>query len=156
MIRIESVNWANQQRVLSQIRYQVFVEEQQVPVSEEIDQFDPSAHHYLVWLNHQPVGCARMVEVDSTTLKIGRFAILRHYRRKGIGHQLLNYLIETAIHLPVNTLILSSQYNAIGFYQQKGFEEFGERFMDAGIEHIGMQLVLEPGPNNDRRPKTRK
>ncbi len=40
MIRIESVNWANQQRVLSQIRYQVFVEEQQVPVSEEIDQFD--------------------------------------------------------------------------------------------------------------------
>lgn len=128
------------------IRERVFVDEQHVPLELERDEYDALAHHWLAWLDGEPVGTARLVELPGNIGKIGRVAVLPQARGAGLGRQLMEALLHHASGLE---LILDAQLEVIPFYEKLGFVAEGEIFQDAGILHRRMRRsggAVEPLP----------
>ena len=71
-IHVVKVDWAERQNALKEIRFEVFVEEQHVPLEEELDGQDEGSSHFLA-LNEagQALGCARLLPSG----QIGRMAV---------------------------------------------------------------------------------
>lgn len=124
------------------IRQMVFVLEQGVPEAMELDEFDPSAAHALAYINTQCVGTARLVILNPTRCQIGRMAVLTNYRKQGIGGQLLGALIEHGREQGMTEYLLHAQLVAIPFYEQWGFVAQGEVYLEAGIPHRNMMLLI--------------
>ena len=124
------------------VRKKVFIDEQNVPEELEIDGLDDKAEHILVYDNLKPIATGRMFSDGH----IGRVAVLKEYRGSGIGMLVMQSFIKKAEKLNIHRVWLSSQCHAVMFYEKLGFEEYGNIYMDAGIEHIDMEkLVLTTG-----------
>lgn len=123
------------------IRKIVFIDEQNVPIELEIDEYDKCATHFIVINDDEIVGTARLVISDKNG-KIGRMCILKEYRNKGIGSKLLSVIIEDSKRNNIDYLYLNAQINAMQFYEKNGFIVDGQEFMDAGIPHKQMVRVL--------------
>lgn len=137
-MRIIKTDWQQHQRELSQLRHQVFVTEQHVPVELELDEYDPHIWHWLVFDEDRPIATARM----RLNGHIGRMAVLQTYRGRGIGRQLLDACIAFAREQDLRQVSLSAQSHALDFYRKAGFSPKGPVFLDAGIEHQDMFLLL--------------
>ena len=137
--RIEAVDWQDRRDDLRAIRKSVFIEEQHVPKELEWDGLDPSCTHVLATVGATPVATARLTPQG----QIGRMAVLREFRGRGIGSELLTAMIEQARRAGHTEVLLHAQTSVIGFYNRHGFVAEGETFMDAGIEHRTMRLSLE-------------
>lgn len=126
------------------VRRAVFIEEQQVPEELEWDGLDEEAFHLLARdAAGHPVGSARMLADGH----IGRMAVLRNHRGRGIGTALLRRMIDEGAHRGLQQVWLDAQLHAIPFYERLGFAAEGEPFMDAGIAHRRMvRPVDETGP----------
>ena len=122
------------------IRSIVFVEEQFVDPELEYDEFDDSANHYLLYYNDIPIATARWRQTKNG-IKLERFATLKEYRNKGIGGNLVNYILKEVIPLK-KTIYLNSQLKAVSLYERFGFVKEGEIFKEAEIEHFAMRLTI--------------
>ncbi|KMK76014.1 GNAT family N-acetyltransferase [Alkalihalobacillus pseudalcaliphilus] len=121
-----------------EVRTKVFVEEQKVAVEEEIDQFESSATHFVIYNeSDKPVGAARLREVDGYG-KIERVCLLQEVRGTGLGHQLMNQLLAHIQTTGLTKAKLNAQVQAIIFYEKLGFSIVSEQFLDAGIPHVTM------------------
>ncbi len=124
------------------IRRLVFIEEQRVPEEIEMDADDAHAFHALALLDGEAVGCGRMVAHGEKEVKIGRMAVLRNLRERGIGREILRFLMERARNRGELTAILHAQLSAEGFYLKEGFKPVGGVFDEAGIPHRQMERAL--------------
>lgn len=125
------------------IRKRVFIEEQGVPTTIEIDNLDHQTNHYVGFLSHTPVTTARVAINEATkNWHIQRVATLRDARGKGYAATLLKQIIADAQQAQVQTLDLGAQVSAIGFYEKLGFIAEGPVFKDANIDHRHMILTL--------------
>ena len=122
------------------IRLRVFVSEQGVPRDVELDDDDERAIHFLATISARPVGTARLV-MHGKKAKIGRMAVLKKYRRKGIGAALLKRGIAAAKSRGARTIFLHAQVPVIEFYEKMGFRCVGPGFDEAGIAHRQMILM---------------
>ncbi|MCR9258246.1 MAG: GNAT family N-acetyltransferase [Pseudomonadaceae bacterium] len=131
--------WDQHKQVLRSIREAVFIVEQEVPRELEWDDEDETATHFLaVNTLGQFIGCARLLE----TGQIGRMAVLESYRGKGIGKVLLEAAVAAGKEAGFERLFLHAQTYAEAFYRQGGFLPYGEKFTEADIEHIAMEMKL--------------
>ncbi|RCS59636.1 GNAT family N-acetyltransferase [Parvibium lacunae] len=152
-ITINVDSWAIIGPQAAAIRQQVFVIEQGIDATEEWDEQDALSRHAiaLIQLPSQAwaaVGTARLLPSEKTahgtTLsKIGRMAVLPAYRKQGIGAQLLQTLIAEARARQDDEIWLHAQRHACHFYAAQGFTEIGPPFIEAGIPHVNMQLLLK-------------
>ena len=122
------------------IRMRVFVSEQGVPRDIELDDDDQHAIHFLATSSGRAVGTARLV-MRGKKAKVGRMAVLKKYRRKGIGAALLKRVIAAAKHRGARIIFLHAQMTVIEFYEKMGFRCVGPVFDEAGIAH--RQMVLK-------------
>jgi len=121
---------------IKDIRTKVFIEEQNVPTELEWDEFDRDAVHILTYFDNKAVGTARLLRDGH----IGRMAVLIDFRNRGIGKNMLNFMIELAHKKLMTNIQLSAQEHAIGFYEKQGFFISSDVYMDAGIPHYDMKL----------------
>jgi predicted GNAT family N-acyltransferase len=136
-IDISIVSWSEKQAAIASVRRAVFVEEQNVPESIDLDGSDTDYIHVLATdKNGRPVGTARINRKG----RIGRMAVLKNYRRQGIGKKMIQKLMDYGRKNAITDFHVSSQVTAVGFYKKTGFEPFGEEFLEAGIKHINMKL----------------
>ena len=143
-IRCETLSHSDPRfRECAGIRTEVFIVEQQVPTEEEMDQLDADAVHVLAYAEGQPVGTGRLVLLEGGAARIGRMAVLRARRRRGVGSAILHRLLEEARARSVHRVVLAGQLHAIRFYERHGFTAHGEVFLDAGIEHRMMERMLD-------------
>lgn len=77
---------------------------------------------------------------------IGRMAVLKDWRGRGVGRALLQTLLDLAVRQGLPRVTLSAQTHALGFYERAGFHVVGEPFMDAGIPHRKMVRDLRLPP----------
>ncbi len=124
------------------IRRRVFIEEQRVPEEIEMDADDSHAFHALAILDGDPVGCGRMVEQGASEVKIGRMAVIRDFRKTGVGANILRFLIDRARQRGFHRVVLHAQLSAEGFYLKEGFIAVGGVFDEAGIAHRRMERDL--------------
>src|SRR5688572_6541961 len=112
------VDWASYHRQIMLIRRTVFVREQGVPESEEVDSMDPLCRFVLaIDIDDNPVGTARLLPDG----RVGRMAVLKSYRGLGLGSLVLRELLKIAEEAGIKNLFLHAQLNAIPFYQKHGF-----------------------------------
>jgi predicted GNAT family N-acyltransferase len=136
--QIQQTTWQNDKELLSNIRYQVFVDEQKVPIELEIDDDDPLASHVLCLVDDQPVGTGRIL-LDG---HIGRLAVLKAHRKQGYGNKILDHLELIAQEHGLTQVFLNAQVSAIPFYEKRGYKIISDVFDDAGIPHQTMQKTL--------------
>ncbi len=138
-IDVEQADWQASQAVIRAIRQTVFVDEQGVPQDLAVDEQDPAALHWIAYNETgQPVGVARLVGHQ-----IGRMAVLKTYRDKGVGSALLRRILKLAADTDLDHLQLNAQLHAVPFYAGVGFEVCGAQLEEAGIAHLPMRLDLQ-------------
>ena len=130
-----------QMKAAHEIRRRVFIEEQNVPEDIELDEDDAHAFHTLAMLDGKPVGCGRFVE-HGDEVKIGRMAVIPRLRTRGIGREILEFLMREARERGYRRAVLHAQLSAEGFYLKNGYLAIGEVFEEAGIPHRKMQRML--------------
>ncbi|MEL6452666.1 MAG: GNAT family N-acetyltransferase [Pseudomonadota bacterium] len=124
------------------LRRTVFIEEQGVSASEEVDGRDAEALHVLATQGGAPVGCARILVADGVA-KIGRVCVLKEVRGTGLGAALIHACLDVARAQPgVTKAKLGAQTHALSFYEKLGFTAFGPIYDDAGIPHRDMERTL--------------
>jgi len=147
-IEIRPIETNAEREAAFEIRLKVFVEEQLVPVEEELDSYDVCATHFIVSLRHeacadrQIIGTARLADKGEGVGKIGRVAILEPYRGKGCGAALMRTIHRFALERGYKKMILEAQCIAIPFYEKLGYEAEGPVYLDANIEHRNMWMML--------------
>lgn len=124
------------------VRREVFIYEQNISEDEEYDGLDDTCRHYIAQNGNNVIGTARVRDISQDCMKIERMAVLPTYRRKGVGTGILKVIEEEFKKGPVTELILHAQMDAFLFYKACAFQEVGETFYEAGIEHIKMQKKL--------------
>lgn len=135
-VTVSIVDWPERKAELIAVRRAVFIEEQSVPESVEIDGRDPHCYHVLACDRAgRPVGTARL-DKDG---KIGRMAVLPEYRRSGVGARILRAIMDCGRAEGITDFHLSAQIDAVGFYRKMGFEPYGGEFEEAGIKHVNMR-----------------
>lgn len=137
--KLRIANWQEDRAALRAVREAVFVREQHVPSELEWDEFDAHCIHVLAAdAVASAIGTSRLLG-DGT---IGRMAVLKAWRGKGVGKALLLHLLEEAMKQHLQQVALHAQIHASGFYSKLGFEMMGEEFIEAGIPHVRMVLRL--------------
>lgn len=131
-------------QIAFQIRKEVFVEEQGVPLEDEFDEFDTldgKCEHVLVFTDGKAAGTGRIRVVDDYG-KLERICVLKEYRNSGLGKEIINALEELAKEMGVMKVKLHGQIHAEGFYHKLGYETVSEVFMEDGIPHVLMMKKL--------------
>ena len=119
------------------IRRVVFIEEQGVSVEDEVDGKDPTAIHLLASDDGQPLGTARLLLSEGVG-KIGRVAVLKEARGRGLGRELVLFAVEELRRRGARQATLGAQTHALGFYEALGFTAVGPEFLDACMPHREM------------------
>lgn len=138
---LREVQWEEARAELHAVRWKVFVEEQRVPEELEWDEEDERSRHVLaVAADGTPIGTGRLLRDGH----IGRMAVLKEWRGKGVGSALMSRLLQLARESGHGIARLHAQTHAAGFYARHGFVAEGDEFMEAGIRHVIMVLSLPP------------
>ena len=124
------------------LRVSVFIVEQSCPY-QDIDDADKSAYH--VWLRDEDgiEAYARVLPsgVAFPTAAFGRVIAVK--RRCGLGTKIVAAAIETARDkLGADMITIEAQVYARSLYENLGFRQTSEEFLEDGIPHIQMQLEL--------------
>lgn len=134
---VRLASWRDDQSALQDVRREVFIVEQQVPEALEWDDADAMSVHALALdARRLPIGTGRLL-ADG---QIGRMAVVRDWRRHGVGSTILDLLLALARQQGYSAVHLHAQTHALGFYARHGFVVHGETFTEAGIPHRLMAL----------------
>ena len=124
------------------LRREVFIVEQNVPESLEVDGLDGDCIHFLALEDKKPCSAARVRFIDNYA-KIQRVCVPSAMRGTGLGRHLMEFIVEFLKHDGrVKIVRLESQTHALAFYEKLGFMAYGNEFMDAGIPHRSMEIQL--------------
>ena len=128
------------------LRQEVFVVEQECPYP-DLDgrDLEEGTRHVLLRDGDELMGYARVLD-DGDVWRIGRVALTRQARGRGLADPLL----ETALQIcPDRPVVMDAQTPLRGWYERFGFEVSGEELLDDGIPHLPMRL------RRDRTPRPR-
>jgi predicted GNAT family N-acyltransferase len=164
-VQVAIVDFDTEQTAIRRIRFGVFVDEQKVPASLEMDERDARCVHVLAFLGGEPVGTGRIdlvprAEGDASDAsdrtgqsgrageiggKIGRVAVLSGARGRGVGSALMQSLHAVAVENDLTQVWCNAQVAAVPFYDRLGYRVVSGRFAEAGIEHVRMVKDLRAG-----------
>lgn len=129
-------DWETQRSGAQPLRLEVFVLEQHVPLDLEWDEMDAVSVHALACTGDgSVVGTGRLLPDGH----LGRMAVRRDMRRRGVGSAILLALMGTARRRGDRSVVLSAQIGAAPFYERFGFLREGSEFIEAGIPHVQMR-----------------
>ena len=90
------------------------------------------------------IGCLRIYQKEPGVLQIGRVAVIESQRGRSIGMQMMRQAISyVRDKLTDEKIYLEAQTYAIGFYEKLGFKVISDEFLDEGIPHKGMELLID-------------
>jgi ElaA protein len=124
-----------------QLRAQVFVVEQDC-VYQDMDGKDQKSWHVMGFLSNELVAYTRLFAPGDyfKNAAIGRVVVNPKYRGKCYGKAIMEASINTIEDLfgTEQTICISAQYYLLGFYNDLGFRQEGETYLEDGIPHIKM------------------
>ena len=127
------------------LRIAVFVIEQDCPY-QDLDGLDKGAWHLLVKEENSLFATLRILRPGTSYAEawsIGRVVVATQARGTGLGHEIMNRGIEFIQELaPEARIKISAQTYLKAFYEEHGFQQCGEGYLEDGIPHIPMDLHL--------------
>lgn len=123
------------------IRQKVFVEEQ--GFRDEFDEIDKTATHLVAYDNGKPVAVCRFFWSDErSAYLIGRLAVIKEYRGKQLGAEMIKKLEELVKARGGKAIELHSQEQATGFYEKQGYTVCSEMEYEEHCPHYWMRKNL--------------
>ncbi|MBU2949676.1 GNAT family N-acetyltransferase [Tamlana agarivorans] len=125
---------------LLKLRSEVFVVEQDC-VYQDIDGKDDKALHVLGYKGKKLVAYTRIFEPGYyfEASSIGRVVVAKNEREHKYGYELMETSIEAIrIHFKETKIKISAQYHLKKFYNNLGFKEVGDTYLEDDIPHIAM------------------
>lgn len=124
------------------IRQEVFMKEQGFRY--EYDEIDEWAAHIVIY-DEEPIGVCRVFsdENNDTEYIVGRLAVMKSYRNRGIGRKLLEACEDFAKSKGGKFVKLHSQCQASKFYEKCGYIAKGEIEEEEGVPHVWMYKELK-------------
>ncbi len=123
------------------LRTLIFIEEQ--GFVREFDDLDDAAVHIVAFDGDKPIGTCRYYPRPDGSYAIGRIAVAREYRGKGVGSALVLEAERRVALLGAKTTVVSAQLRAAGFYRSLGYIEQGSPYPEEHVPHILMVKGLE-------------
>lgn len=137
---------------LLKLRVDVFVVEQTCyypDLDSDKNKLDrhPKTIHLLGYQKDELVAYLRVVpkgESYQDKISIGRVAIAETARGKGLGNELMVEALRLCkLNFPNESIKISAQQHLKSYYQQHGFEQVSEMYLEDGIPHIGMERASD-------------
>jgi len=123
------------------IRESVFMKEQ--GFENEFDEIDDIAIHIVLYDNKNPVATCRIFKEDEgAAYTLGRLAVMKAYRGKNIGMQMLKEAEKVVAQKDGKEIKLHAQCRVTNFYAQAGYSMYGIIENDEGCPHIWMKKIL--------------
>ena len=126
-----------------QLRSEVFVVEQNC-VYQDIDGKDAKAFHLLGTYNNELVAYVRIFKSGDyfEQASIGRVVVKQNYRDRKWGYDLMNKAIQATEEVFNETKItISAQLYLKKFYENLGFIQTSEMYLEDDIPHIEMRKL---------------
>lgn len=121
------------------IRRDVFMSEQ--GYKNEFDEIDGKALHIVIYDNEKPVATCRIYK-EGNSYVLGRIAVDKACRGKNLGTVLLAEAEKIVLKKGGKEIILHAQCRVRGFYENSGYEGYGQIGEDEGHPHIWMRKVI--------------
>ena len=142
---IREINKSDDLIKIFKLRIEVFTFEQNCPIEEEFDFYDnlnSGSTQFIVEKNSECIGTARITYYTMDKIKIERVCIKKDKRGLNVGSELMKRMHNKLINKKVRIVEISAQISAINFYKKLGYIEEGDKYIEAGIEHIKMKKKL--------------
>ena len=127
------------------LRQEVFIVEQECPYL-DADDYDQNARHMVGTVDGELVAYARILDPDATFQgfsSIGRIITKKSQRGKGYGKKIIDESSALCKRLfPDHNIKIGAQTYLLDYYQSFGFQPVGEKYLEDGIEHQEMVLVI--------------
>ena len=124
----------------AEIRVKVFVDEQGFSKDLEFDDFEEKATHIVGFCNGDAAATSRFFYTENhNAYLIGRIAVLKEYRGKGLGGKIVTAAEEEIKKLGGTKTVIHAQLRVKEFYESLSYSAFGEVDLEEGVEHIMMQ-----------------
>ena len=123
------------------LRTLIFIEEQ--GFVREFDDLDDTAVHIVAFDGDKPIGTCRYYPRPDGSYAIGRIAVAREYRGKGVGSALVLEAERRVALLGAKTTVVAAQLRAAGFYRSLGYTEQGSPYPEEHVPHILMVKGIE-------------
>jgi predicted GNAT family N-acyltransferase len=137
MVQVALLKWEDAEPVAAPIRFAIFVEQQADGI--ELDDLDKDSIHAVAYDDHRkPIGTARLLPSG----QVGRMAVVKEWRRRGVGAALLDALTEEARKRGYKSLAISAPLQAAEFYRSQGFVAEGKVQKVEGTLQQAMRKVL--------------
>lgn len=121
-------------------RFNVFYLEQDCHYP-DMDDIDYAATHLALIRRGKVIAYARLFKAAKTNRwTVGR--MLSTVRGKGFGKYIMLQVEAEAKRLGAASLFMHAQTQAVAFYEQLGYQTFGEVFQEADIPHISMKKEI--------------
>ena len=118
------------------IRVDVFVDEQ--GFCEEFDSDDINAIHFVGYIDGKAVATSRVLTLGDGKYLIGRIAVVKLFRGKGLGSLIVNAAEEHIKSIGGKSILIHSQMRAAGFYEKIGYTKTGDYDEEEGCPHCMM------------------
>ena len=124
------------------VRAEVFVVEQNC-VYQDLDDTDYNSLHVFLEEDGKVKAYLRafIKDANADTVQIGR--VLTTIRGVGLGLDILKKGIEAVKNeFCADKIYIEAQTYAIGFYEKVGFQVVSDEFLEDGIPHVAMELLV--------------
>ena len=124
------------------VRSEIFIVEQKMNC-QDLDGLDFKCRHFYLSENGKISAYLRAFyeNEEKGTVKIGRVLSVTH--GIGLGKRLiLETINELKKDKEIKKIVLNSQKHAVGFYEKLGFKTVSGEFLEEGIIHLKMEIVV--------------
>ncbi|MEC6748637.1 GNAT family N-acetyltransferase [Marinilactibacillus sp. XAAS-LB27] len=122
------------------VRMQVFVLERGIRLTEEFDLDDHDKTDYVViYDENKPVATGRYKQMDAETIRPGRIAVLKDYRNRGLGQQIIEELEKAGLERGAKRSIIHGELTAAAFYEKLGYKKCSEEYLEDSVPCVTLE-----------------
>ncbi len=140
-IQIKHFNELNTKELFDilKFRVKVFIVEQKC-CYQEIDDYDKESYHIFSYEDCDLIAYARVLPKGLTFDEVSIGRVLSKYRKRGNGTKIMQAAMDTAIEkFDADKITIEAQTYAKKLYENLGFKQISDEFLEDGIPHIKME-----------------
>lgn len=140
-IQIKHFNELNTKELFDilKFRVEVFIVEQKC-CYQEIDDYDKESYHIFSYEDCDLIAYARVLPKGLTFDEVSIGRVLSKYRKRGNGTKIMQAAMDTAIEkFDADKITIEAQTYAKKLYENLGFKQISDEFLEDGIPHIKME-----------------
>jgi predicted GNAT family N-acyltransferase len=118
---IKVLPWSEAEHHAAPLRFEVFMQAKGT-TGVEVNEGDNDCIHALAYDGGKPIGTARLMPDG----QISRMVVVKEWRRRGVGGQMLDALIEEARKRGLAAVRIMAPMQAMEFYRERGFVADGK------------------------------